>query len=105
MPIYEYECKDCGVFEVIQKFSDEPLKSCPQCKEKGKKNKVEKLMSRSSFQLVGSGWYASDYKSSTSSSPAPETKSTEKAASDTKDTSAKKDDAKPKKCGGSCSCH
>ena len=58
MPIYEYECKKCGeVFEEMQMFSDEPLKKCKICK----KGKVEKLISLSSFQLQGSGWYSTDY--------------------------------------------
>ncbi|GJM15203.1 MAG: hypothetical protein DHS20C13_05300 [Thermodesulfobacteriota bacterium] len=58
MPIYEYECKNCGMtHEELQSFSDPPLKKCPHCK----KNKLEKLISLSSFQLTGSGWYATDY--------------------------------------------
>lgn len=57
MPIYEYKCKKCQKeFEVIQKFSDEPIKKCPDCK-----GAVEKLISQSSFQLKGGGWYADDY--------------------------------------------
>ena len=58
MPIYEYECSNCGMtLEELQSFSDPPLKKCPKCK----KNKLEKLISLSSFQLTGSGWYATDY--------------------------------------------
>lgn len=30
MPIYEYECERCGMFEVEQKISDPPLSSCPR---------------------------------------------------------------------------
>ena len=57
MPIYEYKCSDCSnEFETIQKFSDEPLTECPKCK-----GKVEKLVSKSSFQLKGSGWYSDGY--------------------------------------------
>lgn len=43
--------------EELQSFSDPPLKKCPNCK----KNKLEKLISLSSFQLTGTGWYATDY--------------------------------------------
>jgi putative FmdB family regulatory protein len=58
MPLYEYSCSSCKkVFEIMQKFSDEPVKFCPECK-----NPVEKLISKTSFQLKGGGWYASDYK-------------------------------------------
>jgi len=57
MPLYEYQCSKCGnVFEVIQKYSDTPLKKHPGCG-----GKVEKLISASAFQLKGSGWYATDY--------------------------------------------
>lgn len=57
MPIYEYFCKNCSKdFERIQKFSDPPAKKCPSCG-----GKIEKKVSRSSFQLKGTGWYATDY--------------------------------------------
>jgi putative FmdB family regulatory protein len=58
MPIYEYRCTKCGhVFEVMQKFSDKPVKACVSCSGK----KVEKLISQSSFVLKGNGWHATDY--------------------------------------------
>ncbi len=58
MPIYEYECKKCGrVTEALQGFNDPPLKKCKYCKT----GKLEKLISLSSFQLTGTGWYATDY--------------------------------------------
>jgi putative FmdB family regulatory protein len=56
MPIYEYECKKCGRFEAMQKMSDAPLGRCPTCR-----GKVAKLISSTSFQLKGSGWYITDY--------------------------------------------
>lgn len=59
MPIYEYECLNCGrQCEVFQKFSDEPLKSCPDCR-----GHMHKMVSRTSFILKGSGWYVTDYAS------------------------------------------
>ena len=68
MPVYEYECKDCeNVFEVQQRMTDDPLKSCPDCQ-----GEVKKLISASSFQLKGSGWYADGYSGSSNG------KSTEK---------------------------
>lgn len=58
MPIYEFECPKCEkVHEVNQKISDKPLAKCPDCG-----GKVQKLISRSSFALKGSGWYTTDYK-------------------------------------------
>jgi putative FmdB family regulatory protein len=59
MPIYEYKCKKCGkIHEFIQKFSDPPMTDCDEC---GTAGSLEKLMSLSSFQLKGSGWYLTDY--------------------------------------------
>ena len=58
MPLYEYKCSKCEeIFEVIQKFSDEPLK-----KHAGCGGKVAKMLSAPAFQLKGTGWYATDYK-------------------------------------------
>lgn len=57
MPIYEYACEKCGSrIEVIQKVGDPPPKRCRKCR-----GKLEKVISRTSFQLKGSGWYATDY--------------------------------------------
>ncbi|MFH2012729.1 MAG: zinc ribbon domain-containing protein [Pseudomonadota bacterium] len=57
MPIYEYNCKNCGKgFEVLQKFSDPPILKCPSCS-----GEVTKLISQCSFHLKGTGWYATDY--------------------------------------------
>ena len=56
MPIYEYQCQKCGPFEVTQRVSDPTLKRCPTCK-----GKVSKLISNTSFQLKGTGWYVTDY--------------------------------------------
>jgi putative FmdB family regulatory protein len=56
MPIYEYECQKCGTFEVTQRITEKSLSKCPTCK-----NKVKKLISNTSFQLKGTGWYVTDY--------------------------------------------
>ncbi len=57
MPVYEYECKKCGqVHEVWQSLKDAPLSECPECG-----GDVAKIISRSSFQLKGGGWYADGY--------------------------------------------
>jgi putative FmdB family regulatory protein len=64
MPIYEYECLDCGKhFEIFQKISEEPLKKCRECN-----GRLNRLISMCSFQLKGTGWYVTDYKSSGSGS-------------------------------------
>lgn len=57
MPIYEYRCHQCGkTLERIQKFSDEPLKVHEDCG-----GELERLISRSSVQFKGTGWYVTDY--------------------------------------------
>ena len=56
MPIYEYYCQECGVFEVTQRITESPLTTCPTCE-----GDVRRLISLTSFVLKGSGWYATDY--------------------------------------------
>jgi putative FmdB family regulatory protein len=56
MPTYEYKCPKCGEFEVTQRITENALKKCPTCK-----SKVERLLSRTSFILKGTGWYVTDY--------------------------------------------
>jgi putative FmdB family regulatory protein len=90
MPLYEYQCKKCGHrFEKIQKFSDKPIKKCPECG-----GPVEQTISAPAVQFKGSGWYVTDYakKSQTSASSDGGSKDT-KESKDSKD--GKKDD-KPK---------
>src|SRR5215813_758387 len=61
MPIYEYRCQACGFQkEYLQKMSDTPLTDCPEC---GKPT-LAKMVTAAGFQLKGSGWYATDFKSS-----------------------------------------
>ena len=58
MPIYEYECPNCGnVFEEWGKASEAHKEEpCPKCGTPSKR-----VMSRTSFVLKGDGWYVSDY--------------------------------------------
>src|SRR5258705_7108372 len=56
MPIYEYQCQKCGIIEVTQRITQKALTKCPTCK-----SKVKKLISNTSFQLKGTGWYITDY--------------------------------------------
>lgn len=66
MPIYEYKCEGCGeVFEVIQKFADEPVAVHEKCG-----GHVHRLMSAPSFQFKGTGWYVTDYAKGGTSPPA-----------------------------------
>lgn len=81
MPIYEYRCEKCGrQFEVIQKLSDEPLKTCASCQ-----GKLTKLISQTSFQLKGTGWYVTDYAGKSESKAQPkDSESTPKPSAESK---------------------
>ena len=60
MPIYEYQCQQCGHHhEALQKISDPKLRQCPEC---GRKS-LKRLVSAVRFRLAGSGWYETDFKS------------------------------------------
>ena len=79
MPIYEYECEECHeVTEAWQSLSDAPMTVCPSCS-----GHMKKLISISSFQLKGGGWYADGYNGSSNNKSCPsssscKTKSTDK---------------------------
>lgn len=61
MPIYAYQCSQCHFRkDVLQKLSDAPLTVCPECGAAA----FEKQLSAPSFQLKGTGWYATDFKNS-----------------------------------------
>ena len=92
MPLYEYECGSCGHrFEVIQKFSDDPLTECPKCG-----GAVRKLLSSPAIQFKGSGWYITDYaKKGAGGSAASKTEASgDKPSSASGDTSAKAENTK-----------
>ncbi|HEV2029077.1 MAG TPA: FmdB family zinc ribbon protein [Candidatus Dormibacteraeota bacterium] len=64
MPTYGYRCGNCGhQFEIIQRISDEPLKTCPKCQ-----GKLAKILYPVGISFKGSGFYTTDYKSSGKSS-------------------------------------
>ncbi len=93
MPLYEYECSDCGErFEVIQKFSDKPVKTCRKCGGK----KVERLISSSAIQFKGTGWYVTDYARKGSSSDDSKSGASDSSSgdSDKKSAGGKKDAGK-----------
>ena len=79
MPIYEYECTQCGkIEEVIQKFSDRPLTKCQSCA-----GKLHKLVSQSTFHLKGTGWYVTDYANKSGNSDKPSKKNQKSKTTDT----------------------
>jgi putative FmdB family regulatory protein len=88
MPLYEYLCKKCGHrFEKIVKFSDKPLKKCPECG-----GVVEQVISAPAVQFKGSGWYVTDYAKKSNSPGSSGGDSSSKDSKDSKD--SKKEDKK-----------
>jgi len=97
MPVYEYECPACEkVFEVHQGMNDSPLTSCSVCG-----GDVKKIMSMSSFQLKGGGWYSDGYASSPSAQGGAGNKAAEKSAAGTASTDSAK---KAPSCGADSAC-
>jgi putative FmdB family regulatory protein len=92
MPLYEYKCDGCGsTFEVIQKFSDEPLSVHETCG-----GPVRRLLSSPALQFKGSGWYITDYaKSGGGSSSKSNGSSESKSESKSDSSSSSSSDSKP----------
>lgn len=87
MPIYDFECSHCGhAAELMRKISEASITTCPQCGQE----RFAKKVSAPSFQLNGSGWYATDFKNNGKKAPAPE---------------AKQDAAPAPSCSPGCGCH
>lgn len=69
MPIYAYQCESCGhQLDVLQKMSDAPLTSCPNCAAPS----LRKQVTAAGFQLKGSGWYVTDFRNNSSAGKAAE---------------------------------
>ncbi|MBV8812409.1 MAG: zinc ribbon domain-containing protein [Acidobacteriaceae bacterium] len=106
MPLYEYQCENCGEsFEVMQKFSDEPLTAHEKCG-----GKVHRLVSAPALQFKGSGWYITDYAKSPSSASngdaksgaSAESKSSESGSSESKSSpGSESSSSKPASSSGS----
>jgi putative FmdB family regulatory protein len=92
MPIYAYRCEACGhARDVLQKMSDAPLTTCPACGAE----QFAKQVTAAGFQLKGSGWYATDFRGSSSGATA--------AAAPSPAAAPSSPPTPP--CGGSCACH
>ena len=80
MPIYEYQCQNCGRHvEKRQSVTEEPLTECEKCG-----GRLEKQWSLSGFQFKGDGWYVTDYaakKGGMNESSAKESSTSESTAS------------------------
>jgi len=94
LPLYEYLCPKCGRFELIRKFSDATVTTCPTCG-----SEVQKLLSAPAIQFKGTGWYITDYakkgssdKSSTGGESAKAESQSDKAETTKSDAPAAKTD-------------
>lgn len=106
MPTYAYRCSACAhEFEVVQKFSDDPLKTCPECGAA-----IKRVIFPAGIVFKGDGWYITDSRKSTDAKAksadasgktppaADKAEKTEKTPSETKDSSpAPTAEAKPAK--------
>jgi putative FmdB family regulatory protein len=94
MPLYEYKCDLCGkTFEVMQKFSEEPLRVHEGCG-----GEVERLISAPALQFKGTGWYVTDYarnSSSQSSNGKSDSKKESKSETKTESKTETKSESKP----------
>ncbi|WP_306328895.1 FmdB family zinc ribbon protein [Streptomyces venezuelae] len=88
MPTYQYQCTECGEgLEAVQKFTDDALTECPQCK-----GRLKKVFSAVGIVFKGSGFYRNDSRGSSSSSSPASKPSTTTSSSATSSTTS---DAKP----------
>jgi putative FmdB family regulatory protein len=86
MPLYEYRCEQCdNVFEVIQRFSDEPVAIHEGCG-----GRVERLLSLSALQFKGTGWYVTDYARAAQNGNSKDGATEKKGSSEKSDTSEAK---------------
>ena len=87
MPVYTYRCESCGVqFDYTQKFTDEPLKRCPECNKKA----LRKVYTPVGVVFKGSGFYATDHRSPSGM------KYANKSTDDKSEPSESKSEVKPK---------
>ena len=89
MPIYDFQCTSCGFKEeLLRKSSEAGTILCPKCQQET----FSKMLSAPSFQLSGTGWYATDFKGKKS------VKSDDSAKTSTAETPAAS-------CTPGCACH
>jgi putative FmdB family regulatory protein len=90
MPTYGYRCSNCGhEFEIQQKITDQPLKTCPNCE-----GKLAKILYPVGISFKGSGFYTTDYKGSGKSSDGSSSDGAGKADSGSEGKSESKSEAK-----------
>lgn len=98
MPVYSYACKSCGhAFDIHQDFSDDSLTVCPECQ-----GRLKKVFGAVGISFKGSGFYATDSRSSNASTVS-SSNSTSSDSSSTKDTASASSSASSSASGSSSS--
>ena len=89
MPLYEYECSKCGNrFEIIQRFSDDPVRVHSEGEDSSCDGSVRKLLAAPAIQFKGTGWYVTDYGRGGKKPPKESAESGEKESAKTKEPAA-----------------
>ena len=100
MPLYAYRCDNCGVeFERTQKFTDKPIKRCPECN----KSAARRVIQPSGIVFKGSGWYKTDSRSASSATVTSDSASKKKDGKEAKETKETKETKKSAKSESSSS--
>ena len=100
MPLYAYRCDNCGVeFERTQKFTDKPIKRCPECN----KSAARRVIQPSGIVFKGSGWYKTDSRSASSATVTSDSASKKKDGKEAKETKETKKSAKSESSSSSTS--
>ena len=98
MPIYDFQCTSCGFKdELMRKISESSTMLCPNCQ----KETFSKMLSAPSFQLSGSGWYASDFKDKKPN----KNKESDQSSADKAEAKPTEADKKTAACNPGCACH
>ena len=103
MPIYDFQCTNCGQKgEMMRKMSESNTTTCPHCKAEA----FTKMLSAPSFQLNGTGWYATDFKNTNSKSAIDKTSGNKTTGDNptSKEASAS-DSSVATACAPGCACH
>ena len=106
MPIYDFQCTSCGhQSEVMRKMSESNTTTCPHCKEEA----FTKMLSAPSFQLSGTGWYATDFKNTDNKKQSDKKSSDKTSASDktnaSSEASTSSTETTSAACAPGCACH
>jgi putative FmdB family regulatory protein len=102
MPIYDFQCTSCGhKSEVMRKMSESNTTTCPHCKEEA----FTKMLSAPSFQLNGTGWYATDFKTKNDKKSTGDKVSSGDKTNTSSEASTSSTETTAAACAPGCACH